>query len=543
MIGIQCALSGCSRAHHSDAEEPPLTLCCDGAAPAGHVTASRAIPHQDAGGPAAGRWLRLTLAALWLLDAALQFQSFMFGQGFSAMLAQSARGNPAVVAVPITWAAQVIGQHPAAANAAFGAIQLALGLGIAWRPTVKIALAGSIGWALAVWWLGEGFGGLLSGTASPVSGAPGAAAVYALLAMLLWPPARAGRQGVFPAAQAAGPARARAAWVLLWGGLAWLAAAGAPAATMAVFRQPGGSLLLAVVLVLIAAGVLLPAPVQRGAVVAAVVLSLLLWGYGQGFGGVFTGTGTDPSTGPLLALLALAYWPARRAAVHHPGRSHPAPWHSATGDPTSRHPAIRQPASGHPATGLPTSGHCASRRRGMSGTGSWPGLPAAGRDAVVMQALMGLGMAGMLLPGALPVPQAAWIVLAGAGTAWFGARFVRGLAHAHPGQQPALDHLPHAVACAAMLCMFAAGMPGRAGTAPGVMGAGPGVGPAPVAALILAAALAGCAVILTDRLAAPRPILAAGRAAAGSGLLARRVTACCQLAMGVGMACMLVQLL
>lgn len=186
----------------------------------------------------------------------------------------------------------------------------------------------------------------------------------------------------------------------------------------------------------------------------------------------------------------------------------------------------------------------ASSRQGTDGAGSWPGLPAAGRDAVVMQALMGLGMVGMLLPGALPVPQAAWIVVACAGTAWFGARFLRGLTHAHPGQRPALDHLPHTVACAAMLCMFAAGMPGRAGAAPGVMAADPGVGPAPVAALILAAALAGCAVILTDRLAAPRPALAGSRAnVADSGLLARRAAACCQLAMGVGMACMLVQLL
>jgi len=30
-----------------------------------------------------------------------------------------------------------------------------------------------VAWALGVWWFGEGLGGVLAGTASPVSGAPG----------------------------------------------------------------------------------------------------------------------------------------------------------------------------------------------------------------------------------------------------------------------------------------------------------------------------------------------------------------------------------
>jgi hypothetical protein len=103
------------------------------------------------------------------------------------MLAKVAQGNPPVVAIPVTWTVYLVGQQPAVANAAFGTVQLALGLGIAWRPTVKAALAGPIGWALAVWWLGEGFGGLLAGTASPVSGGPGPVLLYAVLAVLRQP--------------------------------------------------------------------------------------------------------------------------------------------------------------------------------------------------------------------------------------------------------------------------------------------------------------------------------------------------------------------
>ncbi len=58
-------------------------------------------------------------------------------------------------------------------NAAFAAIQLLLALGIAWRPTVKLALGASVLWALGVWWLGEGLGEVLNSAASPVSGALG----------------------------------------------------------------------------------------------------------------------------------------------------------------------------------------------------------------------------------------------------------------------------------------------------------------------------------------------------------------------------------
>ena len=91
----------------------------------------------------------------------------------SRSLAATAQATPAVVARPITWSASLIDHHVVVLNALFATVQLALGLGIAWRPTVRLALAASIGWSLAVWWLGEGFGGILAGTASPVNGAPG----------------------------------------------------------------------------------------------------------------------------------------------------------------------------------------------------------------------------------------------------------------------------------------------------------------------------------------------------------------------------------
>ena len=53
------------------------------------------------------------------------------------MLAGTADGNPAVIAKPITWNANLVDHHIVLLNAIFATIQLLLGLGIAFRPTVQ----------------------------------------------------------------------------------------------------------------------------------------------------------------------------------------------------------------------------------------------------------------------------------------------------------------------------------------------------------------------------------------------------------------------
>jgi hypothetical protein len=285
------------------------------------------------------RWLQLSLAALWLADALLQVQSFMFGQGFGQMLAATAPGNPAIIAGPITWSARLIEAHPTWTNAAFASVQLFLALGIAWRPTVKLALAASVVWSLGVWWLGEGLGGVLNGTADPVTGAPGAVILYALLAVLLWP---AGRAGPFQAARPFGAGPARLAWLALWGSFAYFALLGANraaqglshmmtgmvagepgwvagldrgTASLLAGRGTGVSVVLAAVFAVIAAGIYLPGRGGRAAVVLAAAAGLLIWVVAENFGGILAGSATDPNTGPLLVLLAAAYWPASRSAA------------------------------------------------------------------------------------------------------------------------------------------------------------------------------------------------------------------------------------
>jgi hypothetical protein len=302
------------------------------------------------GTPDVRRLLQLGLAGIWLLDALLQYQSFMFSTGFTQMIGGTASGNPGVVARPITWDATLVEHHLVLLNSIFATIQLLLALGIAWRPTVRLALAASIAWALGVWWFGEGLGMVLTSGASPVNGAPGAVIIYALLAVLLWPADRAGKPAPFTAARAVGAPVARALWLVLWLSLAyfallpgnrapqalngmiagmesgepgWLAALDRGAASLVAHQGLTASIVLAITLVIIAVGVYLPAPAAKATLILAIVVAAVIWVFGEAFGTILTGGGTDPNSGLLLILLALTYWPVR-ATVTAPARTAPA---------------------------------------------------------------------------------------------------------------------------------------------------------------------------------------------------------------------------
>jgi hypothetical protein len=203
-----------------------------------------------------------------------------------------------------------------------------------------VALAASIAWSLGVWWFGEGLGGVLSGGASPVNGGPGAVILYALLAVLLWPADRPGVTAPFVAARAVGAPVARLLWLVLWGSLAYFALTPANRAPQALHDmlvdmtggEPGwvtgleihaaavlanqglaASIVLAAALIAIAVGVVLPAPLARGALILALVVAAFIWVFGEAFGQLLAGGATDPNSAPLLALLALAYWPRTTA--------------------------------------------------------------------------------------------------------------------------------------------------------------------------------------------------------------------------------------
>lgn len=297
---------------------------------------------RDRGGAAAPpgtdarRVLQLILAATWLLDGMLQYQGAMYTDMFGQMIGGTATGNPGVIAGPISWNATLVGNHLVLLNTVFATVQLLLGLGIAYRPTVRVALAASIAWSLAVWWFGEGLGGVLSGLASPLNGGPGAVILYALLAVLLWPADRPGVTAPFVAARAVGAPAARLLWLVLWGSMAyfaltpanrapqtlhdmivsmtggepgWLTGLENHAAALLANQGLAASTALAVALAVVAAGVFLPPPLARGTLILALVTAAFIWVFGEAFGQILTGGATDPNSGPLLAFLALAYWP------------------------------------------------------------------------------------------------------------------------------------------------------------------------------------------------------------------------------------------
>ncbi len=288
------------------------------------------------------RTLQLVLATLWLLDGVLQLQAYFFTRAFGArFIPMVAQGNPTVIAAPIDWSGQRIAHHAVAVNTVFAVVQLALALGIAFRPTLRFALGTSIVWSLGVWWVGEGMGGVLAGAADPLTGAPGAAVLYGLAAVVLWPADRSATPAPFVAARALGTGVARAVWIVLWGSLAYFAVLGANRSSQGIHGliaglaagEPGWlagvdrhlaslsaghgtaiAVVLAVVIVGIAVSVLLPPGAGNAMLVVAAVVSLGCWIAGQNFGGILTNGGTDLNSGPLLVLLAAAYWRSSSAA-------------------------------------------------------------------------------------------------------------------------------------------------------------------------------------------------------------------------------------
>ena len=240
-----------------------------------------------------------------------------------------------------------------------------------------------------------------------------------------------------------------------------------------------------------------------------------------------------------------------------------------------------------------TSGYCASR------------LAAARRwrrptefDVDTMHTVMGVAMAGMLVPRLNLLSSGSWEVVFAAAMGWFGWQIIgahRGRpANAHPspgGPRPADAHLssgehrpahhaPHLLGCGAMLYMYL--VAGTARTATGTPGMAAGGTSAstihsPGLALPLAVALLGYVIWTTDRLTALPAVAALASASArspartsarvtgtgpatgqaGTGLtggadrrpgpgrppMSPRLAACCEIAMGLTMGYMLIQLI
>jgi hypothetical protein len=165
------------------------------------------------------------------------------------------------------------------------------------------------------------------------------------LAVLLWP-TKESTDGSFVAAKPIGVTAAKVVWFVVWGGLAalnlepanltgqsvhamvdgmgsgqpgWLNALIAGFTDLSAHNGVAFTTIGTVILGLIAIGVFFPPLIFRAVVIAAVVVAAFIWVIGEALGAVFGGQGTDVNSGPLLALIALAYWP--RTASTSPAAS------------------------------------------------------------------------------------------------------------------------------------------------------------------------------------------------------------------------------
>jgi hypothetical protein len=229
---------------------------------------------------------------------------------------------------------------------------------------------------------------------------------------------------------------------------------------------------------------------------------------------------------------------------------------------------------------LVTAGYCLGRL-----ALSWRRGRPTERPVDAAHVLMGVAMAGMLVPSLRIFWTGGWEVIFGLGTAgfaWLAARELRTPKTACGG--PRHHHLQHVLACAAMVYMLAAAAnAARAGSGgSGMTGMAGGAARFPTLALVLALALFGYVIWTADRLTSLAPVAAlavtaapvqdlavtaatvpglalatvapagspAGRPATTDGVTARmalplspRLAACCEIAMGVTMGYMLILML
>jgi hypothetical protein len=299
--------------------------------------------------PPSRRTIRVVVGVLWLIDAGLQAQPALFGADWWRNdLAQSVMGQPAPINHSIFYVINIVAAHAAAWNAVFVAIQAGLGLALVAGRFERAAIVASIPWALAIWWVGEGFGTLPTGFALAAAGAPGPVLLYPLLGLLAWPhpsatTSDAPDNGDTPTINWRGGA---IAWVVLWAGQtllqipwafparqtllanisessagqpAWLQAIAHGANTLASQHPAGVTVAMAVSQLAVGVGLLHPRS-RRIALAVGIALSLAYWVAFQYLGGIAGGDATDPGTAPLMILLALALWPTPRtaAASHRP---------------------------------------------------------------------------------------------------------------------------------------------------------------------------------------------------------------------------------
>lgn len=299
------------------------------------------------------RQLRSVLGILWLIDGLLQLQPQMFTMNMvNGVMKPMLEGQPGFLEPGLQFIVTQTTLHLVAVNLLIAVVQILLGLGFLLLPDrwVRELVIASWVWALTVWYGGEGLSMLLTGTSGILSGAPGAVILYPLLGLAVWPPSRqttaASNEG--RAANRDDGLLSRKAMRRVLAGF-WILSA--LLQLQPYWWQPGqisqaisgmvgqgglnGALVdpvltqlsnitanieiplnIALIVVFLAIGIGLAIPGERHLrpfLIASIVVSLLIWYFGQAFGMILTGMATDFNSGLLLVVMTLACWPRAKA--------------------------------------------------------------------------------------------------------------------------------------------------------------------------------------------------------------------------------------
>jgi hypothetical protein len=297
------------------------------------------------------RSLQLILGALWIFDGLLKFQPKVLKPEFvPTFIRQMAVGQPTLVGSALNHMATFLSHEATMWAAVMGMIEIGIGLGILFRRSLKPALVASFVWGIGIYIFGEGLGMVLTGDTSPLQAAPGAVCFYVLLGLLLWPRSEGSTEGAVGTESSAaarglfGGTGSLLLWAAIWifEAIIWLfpfnRASDAISSQMASTAQgePGWyahflnsfghafvgagiwvAVILAVLSLVIALGPLVSNRPQVY-IGLGIALALVYWVTGEGLGQLLTGSGTDPSNGPIVALIGLSLLPLIPARADEP---------------------------------------------------------------------------------------------------------------------------------------------------------------------------------------------------------------------------------
>jgi hypothetical protein len=296
--------------------------------------------------------LQRILGALWLIDGLLQLQPLMFtGNMINSIMRPMLQGQPGLLAPSLQFIVNQTTIHLALVNVVIAVVQVCLGLGFLLLPDrwVKELVIASIVWAFIVWYGGEGMSMLLTGTASVLSGAPGAVLLYPLLGLVIYPRKRSGKDSQQTKAKADSEgliSRVQLRWILsgFWFFAALLQLQpnwwqpGQISQTIGAVVGQGGlngilvdpvlrqisnitanieipvNIALIVVFLALGTGLAVVRREQlRPFLIASIVVSVVIWYCSEAFGMILTGMATDFNSGLLVVVMALAVWPRVQA--------------------------------------------------------------------------------------------------------------------------------------------------------------------------------------------------------------------------------------